>query len=286
VIRSLVLTFGLMLLAACSSSVPRDLQTGQKAIAILSFIGGEYSSLENTRPSDASIQQRIDQVNAALPTLDARDIDYDDFYAGSQEKRWKHDIAGWGIDRYAVDAVKAQLAKKYRILDFAYNPTDFDYRAQHAAFVHESAADIGAAIKRQAGYAGAQNVDAYIVLLPAVQDFTILDRPSAGVGMIRDFLAFAPGQQIGDGVYMLHTLYNVAVLDGHTLDFLAVQVARSDTLFQNRFRGNPAVFVDNSYWAESYDKLTDAKRDKITVQIKKMIDDTMPEALRALGLTP
>jgi hypothetical protein len=284
--RSFVLTLGLMLLAACSSSVPRDLQNGQKTVAVLSFVGGKYSSLENVRPSDASIQQRIDQVNAALPTLDARDIDYHSFYAGSQEKRWTHDVTDWGIDRYAVDAVRAQLGKKFRVVDFTYDPTDLDYKGQHAPFVHDSAALIADAIRRQAGYAGAQNVDAYVVILPAEQDFTILDRRSQGIGMIRDFLAFAPGQQIGDGVYMLHALYNVAVFDGRTLDFLAVQTAKSETLYQNRFRGNPAVFVDNSYWAESYQQLTDAKRDKIVPQIKQMIDDTLPATLQELDLLP
>lgn len=284
--RVLVLTASLLLLTACAGNVPRDLQSGQKTIAVLSFVGSKYSSLENTRPSNTSIQQRIDQVNAALPTLDARDIDYDDFYAGSQEKRWNHDVTDWGVDRYAVEAVRARLAKKYRVVDFAYDPADFDYRGQHAAFVHESAAEIGNAIKRQAGYASAKNIDAYVILLPAVQDFTILDRPSQGIGMIRDFLAFAPGQQIGDGVYMLHALYNVAVFDGRTLDFLAVQVARSDTLYQNRFRGNPAVFVDNSYWSASYEQLSNAKRDKIVTEVEGMIDDTLPGTLSEIGLLP
>ena len=107
-----------------------------------------------------------------------------------------------------------------------------------------------------------------------------------GIGMIRDFLAFAPGQKIGDGVYMLHALYNVAVFDGRTLELLAVQTAKSETLYQNRFRGNPAVFVDNSYWAESYDKLNDAKRDKIVTEIKQMIDDTLPATLQELDLLP
>jgi len=284
--KKLFLVACILVLAACSNGVPGDIKSGGKSIAVLSFLGSKYNSLENIRPSNASIEQEYNQLDAAAPTLDASQIGIGDFYAGSQMKRWTHDVVDWGIDAYAVDAVRKQLGKNYRLVDFAYNPADLDYEGQFAAFVHEKTGKIGEAIRRQAGYAHAKDIDAYVLLLPAEQDFTILNRRSHGIGMIRDFLAFAEGQQIGDGVYMLHALYNVAVLDAQTFNLLAVAVAKHDTLYQNRFRGNPAVFVDNSYWAESYDKLSPEKRDKIAAEIKGMIDATLPRTLQELDLLP
>lgn len=271
--RKFVLALCLLILTGCSSSVPRELQSGQKTIAVLSFMGARYNSLENTKPSDKSVQQQIDLGRV-------------DVYAGSEGRRWTHDVVDWGIDRYAIDAASKLLAQKYRPVDFAFDPADLDYEGQVAVFVHEKAPAIGETIRRQAGYAAAKDVDAYVVLLPAEQDFTIFNRRSHGIGFIRDFLSFAPGQKNGDGVYMLHALYNVAVFDGHTLELLAVQTAKSETLYQNRFRGNPAVFVDSGYWAESYQQLTDAKRDKIIPQIQQMIDDTLPATLQELDLLP
>ena len=284
--KKLFLVACILCLAACSNGVPADLKSSEKSISILSFLGSRYNSLENTRPTNASIEQEFNTLNAAAPILDASEIDISDFYAGSQMKRWSHDVVDWGIDRYAVDAVRQQLAKSYRIVDFAYDPADLDYEGDFAAFVHEKTGKIGEAIRRQAGYAQAKDVDAYVLLLPAEQDFTILNRRSHGIGIIRDFLAFGEGQQIGDGVYMLHALYNVAVLDAHTFNLLAVAVAQHDTLYQNRFRGNPAVFVDNSYWADSYDRLSPAKRDEIVAEIKGMIDATLPRTLQGIDLLP
>lgn len=273
-------------LAACASSVPRDFQSGNKKIAILSFVGSTYNSLQNVRPSSASMLHEIDKINAAIPTMDASDLDYSDIYAGSPIRRWKHDIADWGIDKYAVNATRTLLGGKYRLVDFDYDPADLDYEGDYEAFVHSEIGKISETIRRQPGFTTARDVDAYVVLLPAQQDFTILDRWSYGVGMTRDFLAFAPGQQIGDGVYMLHALYNVAVLDGRTFELLAVTVADHDTLYQNRFRGNPAIFVDNSYWADSYEAINPAQRSKIVAKIEGMIDDTLPGALRKLALVP
>jgi hypothetical protein len=276
----------ILMLTGCAGGIPRDLQSEEKRIVVLSFMAGEYNSLENTQPSNASIQQEVDRMNAALPTMDAWQVDYSDFYAGSQMKRWTHDVVDWGIDQYAVNAVRAQLGKKYRIVDFKYDPADLDYEGDYAAFVHQSTDQIGSAIRRQAGYAGANDVDAYVVLLPAQQDFTILDRWSYGVGMTRDFLAFGEGQRIGDGVYMLHALYNVAVLDARSFELLAVEVAQHDTLYHNRFRGNPAIFVDGSYWADSYEQVTPAQREKIVARVKEMIDTTLPGTLQKLALIP
>lgn len=284
--KKIFAAFLIITLAGCAGGVPRDLQAPEKKIAILSFMGSKYNSLESKRPSDASIQQEFDKLNAAAPTLDASRIDIGDFYAGSKMMRWNHDITEWGIDRYAVKAVSDQIGKRYHVVDFAYNPADLDYEGDYAAFVHEHVDDISQAIRRQPGYTGAKDVDAYVILLPAQQNFTILDRWSYGIGMNRDFLEFAEGQKIGDGVYMLHALYNVAVLDGHSFELLAVEVAQNDTLYDNRFRGNPAVFVDNSYWADSYEQLTPAQKDKIVAKVKEMIDTTLPATLQELDLLP
>lgn len=284
--KKLLLVICLLGMAACSNKVPHDVSSGGTTIAILSFMGNRYNSLENVRPSDSSIQQQFNELDAKAPALDASQIDISDFYAGSQMKRWSHDVVDWGIDRYAVDAVRRQLGKTYHIVDFAYNPASLDYEGDFAAFVHEKTGEIGAAIRRQAGYGKEKSIDAYVVLLPAEQDFTILNRRSHGIGIIRDFLAFAEGQQIGDGVYMLHALYNVAVLDAHSFDLIAVAVAKHDTLYQNRFRGNPAVFEDRSYWADSFEKLSPSQRDKIVHKIKEMIDATLPGVLQEIDLLP
>lgn len=276
----------LLSLSACAGTIPSDLRQNNKKLAVLSFMGATYNSLQNTKPSAESVVQAVNDVNARLPTMDASDFDYADFYTGSQEKRWQHEIVDWHIDQSVVAKTSALLDAKYELVEFDYDPASLEYEGGYVAFTHYYSEDFAKAIRLQPGFAHAAEIDAYVIILPAQQDFNILDRWSYGIGMARDFLAFAPGQQIGDGVYMLHALYNVVVLDGKTFEQVGATVADHETLFQNRFRGNPAVFVDNSYWADSYESLTDEQRRKITAKIEEMVDATLPRALQKLGLLP
>lgn len=284
--RKVLVAVLLLALSACASAVPSELRQNNKKLAVVSFMGNTYNSLQNTKPSTESILQAIDAVNARIPTMDANDFDYADFYVGSQEKRWRHEIVDWRIDQSVVAKASALLDAKYDLIKFDYDPASLDYEGDYVAFTDESSEKFAEVIRQQRGFANAGDIDAYVVILPAQNDFNILDRWSYGVGLTRDFLAFAPGQQIGDGVYMLHALYNVVVLDGKTFRQLAATVADHETLFQNRFRGNPAVFVDNSYWAESYESLTDEQREKIMARVGEMVDATLPRALQKLALLP
>lgn len=284
--------FGMLLLltlAACSSTVPSELRTGNKRLVVLSFMGNSYNALENTRPSDASIQQQYDRMTASLNSMEAGDYGYWGLLDGSEMRTWRHDVTDWGIDRSAVGKTIDLLAGKYQIVEFAYDPASLAYQGDFKAFVNHSSGELAEAIRRQPGFAQVQGVDAYIILLPAQEGFTIFDqRWSYGVGMTRDFLAFEPDGTyiVEDGVYILHALYNVVVLDGHSLEQLAVVVADHDTLYRKRFRGNPAIFVDKSYWAESYDQFTDAQRQKIVDRVNEMIDATLPGTLQEVGLLP
>lgn len=285
--RTFLIAILLVTLAACGSTVPADLKSGNKKIVVLSFMGNAYTAFENTQPSNESIQQQLDRMTASQNSMYAGDYGQYDLVAGSQMKRWRHEIVDWGIDRAAVAKVRSLLEAKYDVIAFEYNPETLQYEGDFEAFVYQFANDLEQNIRQQPGFAGSQSIDAYVILLPAKENFTIFDqRWSYGVGMARDFLAFAPGQQIGDGVYMLHALYNIAVLDGHSFEQLAVAVADHETLYHNRFRGNPAVFVDNSYWVDSYDKLTNEQRIKITARVYEMLDATLPGTLRKLNLLP
>lgn len=284
--RKILVAIMLLALSACASSVPSDLRQSSKKLAVLSFMGNTYNSLQSTKPSTESILQEIDAISGRTPVMDANDFDYADLYVGSQEKRWRQGIVDWHIDQSVVAKASTLLGSKYDLVKFDYDPASLDYEGDYVAFTDESAEKFAEVIRQQRGFANAADIDAYIVILPAMNDFNILDRWSYGVGMARDFLAFAPGQQIGDGVYMLHALYNVVVLDGKTFKQVAATVADHETLYQNRFRGNPAVFVDNSYWADSYEALTDEQRRKITAKIDEMVDATLPRALQKLALLP
>lgn len=280
--KKLIFCFAL-LLAACSSKTNNDLATGQGRVAILSFVGRQVNALENTLPTLDAVNAQIDSLNAQHPIWSERP-GLDDIYAGSQMLRWKHDATPWGIDKFVVDKVTALVAPRIKPVPFEYDPTDYHLDGTWDSYPYLDTAEIADSIRRQPGYAK-QKADTYIVIIPGKWQLGIFERPSDGIGLLKDFQAYYPPDYSDEILYVLHAFYNVAILD-RELNLVALERPRDVETYGWRFKGNPGEFVDAGLWADSFEELTADQQEQIAEKAKALIAESLPATLRDAGAIP
>jgi hypothetical protein len=270
-------------LAACSTGVPSNIKAGDSKIAVLSFVGGRFNTLENVRPSPEALVQRWQQLEAQLPI---RGYDWDDLLAVSETKRWEHDIAEWKIDPYVVSLVADALAPSHQVIPFEHRSSDLGFDGLFEYEGKEFAGKVADAIREQPGFATAKDIDAYVVVLPNSWLLMARQRHSYGLGMFRTFMSYDDSATNRQGSYFLHALYYVMVLDGRSLEMIAGVAARNNDDRQGPLKGHPGKLVDPSYWAADFDSLTSAQTQKLTKEFEALIKESLPHTLQKLELIP
>jgi hypothetical protein len=275
-----------LLLVACSNTVPRDLTTGSKKIAVISLAGQNFNSLENVRPSSEALVKRWMELEAELPI---RGYGWSDLYDQTETRKWTHDISDWGMDPFIVQSVTKNLEPAYQIVPFAQKPVALDFDGDGGMFAYEGehyAAKIADIIRAQPGYASGQNVDAYVVVLPGGWLLMGRERLSFGLGFFRTFFAYEKETPKGQGTYVLHAFYYVMVLDGHSLKMIGGDAARDEDDSHGLLKGHPGAYVGPEYWAQSFDAIKPEQRAKIIATLKAYIGDSMRPTLQKVGLLP
>jgi hypothetical protein len=272
-----------LLLAACSNKADNDLATGKDRVAILSFVGRQVNALENTLPDLGAVNAQIDRLNARKPLWSERP-GLDDIYAGSQMLRWKYDATSWGIDKFVVDKVTALVAPRIKPIPFEYDPADYHLDGTWDAYPYLDGDKIADSVRRQPGYTS-QKADTYIVIVPGRWHLGIFERPSDGIGILKDFQAYYPPEYSDEIYYVLHAFYNVAILD-RELNLIALERPRDVKSYGWRFKGNPGEFVDVGLWADSFEELTLDQQAQIAEMAKSLIAESLPATLRGVGLIP
>lgn len=273
----------LLLLCGCATGVNRDHQKNIQKVAILSFAGHSYHAMENVPPTGPALEAALKKYNSAKSmwesTLSDKDFDI------SALMRWKQDVSDWKLDDFIVEKVGAALAPRYEIAAFEYDPGSYAEDGTFGNFSENHGQELADLIRAQPGFAAAQNIDAYIVVLPSLQEPTIWPRHNYGMGAVKSWYLDGPDDTV-TVYYMVHAFTYVAVVDGRDLHLLAGEVTRDRDRYARRFRGMPGEEVDGGYWAPSFAAMTAAQQQKITDKLKQFLGESLPGTLQKLALLP
>ncbi|MBI2253116.1 MAG: hypothetical protein HYU58_00700 [Proteobacteria bacterium] len=274
-----------LLLAACTNGVPGDFHTTGKRIAILSFAGHQLNALENVKPDQKTLAAAFEKYHSAKAMWESTVTDKD--FEISPMRTWKHDISDWGMDAFFVSKAATILESTHEIVPFEWDPADYAEQGTYGFWTDKEKEEVGEIVRRQKGFAAANDIDAYVVILPGTRELTAWDRQSFGVGLTRSFYieSFKDDLPMVDKFYV-HALYYIAIIDGRTLKFIAGQPTLEEDLFEDRFRGSPGKTVDAAYWAANYADISPEQKTKIEALLRELISSSMPAALKHLGMAP
>jgi hypothetical protein len=274
-----------LLLAACTPHKITSSANGPAKVAILSFVGHQINALENGKPSKEALAAAQKKYRSAISMWEST-VSKEDFDI-SPMRSWHHDISDWKMDDFIVAEAASALKSKYQIVPFEWDPTsvpqDDSFGMWHPKD-QEAVVDI---VRRQPGFAKTRDIDAYILILPYEGDITRFSRPTWGLGIARSFYIKSndDAPTIFDE-YMVHALYDVAVVDGRTMSFVTGEPARNRNLFEHRFYGFPARLATEAYWADSFQALSPAQKETIQAAFKDLIKTSLPTMLKELDLVP
>jgi hypothetical protein len=272
-----------LLLTACANRDFANPAHGPTKVAILSFVGRQLNGLENTLPDMETVNKQIDALNNQMPATGSRP-GISKIYANSEMRRWTHDITDWGIDSFVVEKVAASLPKHLQQIPFAYLPADYDVDGTWGGYPYIDVDKAIAAVRRQSGYAK-KEADIYVVVIPGRWDMGIFERPSNGIGITKDFIAYYPPDYVEQRFYVFHAFYDVMVLD-RDLKLISLERASDETRYQGRAGYQPSEFMDAALWADEYDGLSETQKNEMMAKAKDLIGESLPGALREAGLIP
>jgi len=274
-----------LLLAACAPHKIANPTNGPAKVAILSFVGHQLNALDNGKPTKEALAAAQKKYRSAISMWESN-VSKEDFDI-SPMRRWHQDIRDWKMDDFIIAEATKMLKSAYQIVPFAWDPTsvpeddpaDFWYEKGQQAVV-----DI---VRRQPGFATAKDIDAYILILPSGSDITRFSRMAHGLGIAHSFYVKSndDAPPMFDE-YMVHALYEVAIIDARTMTFVAGEAARDPDLFEHRFFRFPARMATADYWADSYSALSPTQKSTIEAALKDLIKTSMPTVMKNLDLAP
>ncbi len=150
-----------VIVSACSATqVPTTFGSTTKKIAVLSYAGNKFSTLEIA------------------------------FIAFGNDYR-EDDIADWGVNDHLVQTATKLLSGKFEVVPFHADPNDLQ---DDDIFVGTSSSAIAAAIRKSPDFAARQDIDAFVVFVPGDHGLTMTNQISRGMGMttqIRTYILHA-----------------------------------------------------------------------------------------------
>jgi hypothetical protein len=192
-------------------------------------------------------------------------------------KSQHYSIASWGLDDLVAREVTAALSRRFQVQPlsysraaFAVSDPDFSISAVNLAnIMHEDR--VMSALRKEPP---APAVDAYILILKAASPVSSSHRKVAGIGLVNYTAAL--------GIYtQLHALYEIRVIDGHTLSTIARR--RAAPLEQGIVRlAGPARMAEDSLMPSSSDP---ANNEILHAAVLDLIERSLPVTLRNLNLT-
>jgi hypothetical protein len=121
---------------------------------------------------------------------------------------------------------------------------------------------------------GDNHLDAYVVVDAGAVEFGGSNQSISGLGVVRRGTFFGSR-------YAAFAVYRVHVFDGRTFEEIA-KIDHGSTNLDGV--GTEISEVDQSWWADSPDALSEAQRSKIRSKLRQLMADSVPEALHHLGL--
>jgi hypothetical protein len=274
-----------LLLTACVPQKITSPTKGPAKVAILSFVGHQINALENGKPSAEALAAAQKKYRSAIsmwePTVGKKDFDI------SPMRHWQHDIPDWKMDDYIVAEVAAILTPSYQVVPFEWDRASVPQDDSYGLWYPKAQQGVVDIVRRQPGFATAKDIDAYILILPSEGDITRFSRPTWSLGIARSFYIKSndDAPPIFDE-YMVHALYDVAVVDGRTMSFVTGATARNRDLFEHRFYGFPARLATEDYWADSFQALSPAQKETIQAAFKDLLKTSLPTMMKELDLVP
>jgi hypothetical protein len=173
--------------------------------------------------------------------------------------------AAFGLDAFIANTIRKDLGGRFDVRPVKYNAADFqDDKVDYSGGPFDSGEKPLAVIR---GHATPNNLDAYLVIVPATGAVGNTNQNASGLGLIRQHrLLFHD--------YIAHAYFEIWVVDGHTGEKLG---------FEQFLVGDN---VDESYWPFDSEQPSPAQAAKLADAVKKVIADGLPGALADLNLAP
>lgn len=209
--KKFVAIVALLLLSACAGTLPPDFSASHKKVAVLSFVGHDFNSLE---------------IAVMVFGNDFR----------------RDDISDWGIDAQVEAKATELLATKFEVVPFEHRPTPLN----GGEFVVDIfPGDVRDVIRAQPGFATAAGIDAYIVFIPERRGLTPTNQISEGIGMTQRF-QFGENEHILHALYDVMVL-DGRTLDMLTRVSSWGHVPFADPFKNNPARPVPASYWSESF---------------------------------------
>ena len=185
-------------------------------------------------------------------------------------------VGDFGIDKYVTDLIARDLGKTYDIRPVQYNSATF--AAADFSFSEDADDSLGKLVRANAT---PNDLDAYIVVLSASSGIDVTNQVANGLGVARRAMAFYH-------LHWAHALYGIAVVDGHTGKVLAWHGAPGGQqklgLLESAALAGPYKDVDETYWPEDPEHISDAQAKLVVDLVKSLIAQSMNGALQNTGL--
>ncbi len=187
----------------------------------------------------------------------------------------------WGIDQDVAGRIAAALPKRYTIAPVSYDAAAFD----KIAWADESAPAAGfrdTARRRVEDVlraaASPQGLDAYIVVTKATSAYAGGHQILRGLGLVR-------GEGAATHALAAYAIYDLSLIDGSK--HVVIGRARASLPRATGFRLVQGAYreVGDALWAPSLAALPAPQQRRLRQTLLELIDQSIPLALAALGLT-
>lgn len=194
-------------------------------------------------------------------------------------------IANWQPDDFFVRRATALLEKRYNVQALTYDRSAFRPEKLYSPGSQSLLARPDPTRRRLEDVVREQvepqGLDAYVFISKSVSGFGTSNIGVGGLGVLRT-------PDIFSSRYNLYAIYQITVIDGRAHKILGVfKASYPDTLMSlnaGLMLEGPYRLVDRSWWAGSFDDLSEQQRRRMVEGLEKLIDDSLVVTLRDIKL--